>query len=442
VRSLGAIVVGIGSYRYDRAQFPLLKFASNDANEIVRYLTTCWPNPEEAKVLQIKDEDATLDGLTEAFAALSREGPYDLQLIFLSGHGLVDTESAGFVVQPTPGSSGLSLLDYVSLNGLLASVQAKRTILILDCCYAEGITRRMSFFSGLGESDARLFIASSREQQRTWEDERIGHGIFTAHLLDLLKTGSSVKLKGIRDRLDVDGELFPVLCDQVPLYVLEHKHQQQEPVKGGISIRAITLPVARAARQIRERTVFATAVRRVRQIAVGIATACITFLFFGYTLTYFAEADRSGEIRLYHGTKWLSPVFRFIPTLIADTGISLTELSDNPANRYAVQAGETSGFWTQMSRQGYRAWYDTIRPSLDPIAVARYDVLLGTDAVRPVYRLNEESRPSEIAFRRLDSSRQIGFQRIQHLVAPCTWGGPHLSSPETLFRERDGLQHP
>ena len=237
---------------------------------------------------------------------------------------------------------------------LLASVSAKRTVLVLDCCHAEGITRRMTFFSRLGESDARLFVTSSREQQLTWEDERVGHGIFTAHLLDLLRTGSSVKLRGVRDQLDVDGELFPVLCDQVPLYVLEHKRERQEPVKGGVSIRAVTLPVARAARRITERTAFGTALRRLRQIGVSAFTVCMAFLVLAYSLSYYAEADRNGDIRLHHGTRWLAPALRLLPTLRADTGIASTSLSDNPASRYAVQTGEAWGFWTQMSRQGYR----------------------------------------------------------------------------------------
>lgn len=398
MRSLGAIVVGIGAYRYGPVHFQRLRYASSDADEVVRYLKTCWPKPDEAKLIQVAEGDATVGAIAEAFLALGREGPYDLQLIFLSGHGLVDSRSAGFVTQPPTDSSSLSLLDSSHLDRLLESVSAKRTILILDCCYAEGITRRMSFFGGLGESDARLFIASSREQQLTWEDERVGHGIFTAHLLDLLKTGSSIKLSGVRDQLDVDGELFPVLCDQVPLYVLEHKQQRQEPVKGGVSIRSVTLPVARAARRIKERTAFGTAVRRLRQIIVGAAMACMVFFFLVFSLAYYAEADRNGDIRLRHGTKWLAPIFRFLPTLRVDTGISSTELSDDPASRYAVQAGETSGFWTHMSRQGYRGWYDSIRPSLDDRAASRYDVLLAIGATRPVYRLNDESRPSEVRF--------------------------------------------
>jgi hypothetical protein len=435
LRPLAAIVVGIGAYRYDRSHFPLLQYASKDADEVVRYLATCWPKPDDIELIRIREEEATLEALSDAFVTIEHQGPYDLQLVFLSGHGLVDPQSSGFVLQPSPGSTSISLLDSANLDRLLASVPAKRTILILDCCYAEGITRRMNFFAGLGESEARLFVASSREQQLTWEDERVGHGIFTSHLLDLLMTGSSVKLKGLRDQLDVDGELFPVLCDQVPLYVLEHKQQRQEPVKGGVSMRAVTLPVARAARRIKERTAFGTAVRRLRQIVVGAAIACIVFLLFAYMLAYYAQADRNGDIRLHHGTKWLAPAFRFVPTLRVDTGISFSDLSEDPADRYAIQSGEAWGFWTQMSRLGYRAWYGAVRPSLDAKAAAKYDVLLGTDTTRPVYRLNDDSRPSEVAFAAwalLDTSdpnqlntllsRIPGADRTSPLLTPFSMG--------------------
>jgi hypothetical protein len=398
VRSLGAILVGIGAYRYSSSQFPLLQYAANDARKISQYVTTCWLGQSQVTTIRIDEEDATPDGVTAAFKTLQEKGPYDLQLIFLSGHGVVGGQSAGFLLQPPPGSSDISVLDYASLDRLLSSVTATQTVLILDCCSAEGIVRQMDFFTQLCESDARLFIASSRKQQLTWEDESLGHGIFTAHLLDFLNTGSSTTLNGVRDQLDVDSELFPALCAQVPLYVLEHKHQRQEPVKGGTSIRPVSLPVARAARRIKERSAFGTAIRRLRQITSGLALAGAVFLFLAYTLAYYAQADRNGNIQLRHGTKWLAPALRFVPTLRADTGIPTTDLSDDPANRYSIQAGENAGFWTQLSRQGYRTWYDTIRPSLDAKAATKYDVLIAANQTRPVYRLKEESLPSEVAF--------------------------------------------
>jgi hypothetical protein len=398
MRSLAAVVIGIGTYRYDQSSFPVLRYAAKDADEFVLYLKTCWPKAEDMELAHVEEQDADLEALVRAVNRLSQRGPYDLQIVFLSGHGLLDSQRTGFVLQPTANSSQVSLLEPAILDRLLASVPAKRTILILDCCYAEGITRSMRFFAGLDASDARLFIASSRQQQLTWEDDGVGHGIFTAHLLDLLRTGSSVGLGGERDQLDVDSELFPVLCDQVPLYVFEHKEQRQEPVKGGISMRSVKLPVARAARRIRERTAFGTALRRLQQIVISAAMGGVAFLFFAYTLGYYAEADRNGDVRIHHGTRWLAPALRFLPSLRVDSGISFSDLSDDPANRFPVQSGEIWGFWTQMSRQDIRSWYDSVRPSLDATAAAKYDVLVGNDASRPVYRLTDESRPSEIAF--------------------------------------------
>lgn len=398
MRSLAALVIGIGRYRYDPSSFPVLQYAAKDADEFVLYLKTCWPKAEDMELAHLEEQDADLEALVRAVNGLSLRGPYDLQIVFLSGHGLVDSERTGFALQPAAHSSQVSLLDPATLDRLLASVPATRTILILDCCYAEGITRPMRFFAGLDRSDARLFVASSREQQLTWEDDGVGHGIFTAHLLDLLRTGSSVSLNGERDQLDVDSELFPALCDQVPLYVFEHKEQRQEPVKGGISMRSVKLPVARAARRIRERTALGTALRRLRQIVIAAAMAGVAFLFFAYSLAYYAEADRNGDVRIHHGTRWLAPALRYLPSLRVDSGIAFSDLSDDPANRFPVQSGEIWGFWTQMSRQNIRSWYDSVRPSLDATAAARYDVLVGNDASRPVYRLTDESRPSEIAF--------------------------------------------
>lgn len=129
------------------------------------------------------------------------------------------------------------------------------------------------------------------------------------YLLDLLNNGGPVGIRRARDRLDVDSEVFPILCEQVPLFVLEHKQQRQEPVKGGIFIRRVSLPVASSVRRFGERTAFGTAVRRLRQIITTVAVGCVVFLLFARLLGYCVEADRNGNIRLHHGTKWLAPHF-------------------------------------------------------------------------------------------------------------------------------------
>src|SRR5262249_50193125 len=147
-----------------------LQFAVNDADAIEQYLRTCWPRSGDLTVVRIPENEATAAEIEAGLRSLTDDGPYELCWLFLSGHGWVDDATAGFLVQPTPKVRGLPLLPAETLDRLISKIDAKRTILILDCCFAEGLVRRMLYFAALGPSEARLYVASSRESQRTWED--------------------------------------------------------------------------------------------------------------------------------------------------------------------------------------------------------------------------------------------------------------------------------
>lgn len=49
-----------------------------------------------------------------------------------------------------------------------------------------------------------------------------------------------------------------------------------------------------------------------------------------YVLVYYAEIDRNGEIVLRNGTRWLEPVFRYLPTLRTRTGLDASMLVPEP----------------------------------------------------------------------------------------------------------------
>ena len=396
---IGALVVGIGTYQYSRKdQFPPLAFARADADEIEKYLKVCWPTEGQAHIVRIEEHLATAERIGAGFAEIRGSGPVELLFVFLSGHGFVDGERAGFLCQPQPPHQDIQLLRPSAFDALLSSTPAKRTVVILDCCFAEGIVRRMDYFSGLGADMARLYVASSRETQRTWEDERAGHGVFTAHLLDLLNTGSSTKLNGVRDVLDIDGELFPVICDQVPLYVFSAKAQVQEPVKGGVSMAPVTLPVARAARRLREQTALSTAFQRIRQIGMGVAATIAALLLFAYSMLYYIEPDRNGSLTVRRGARWLEPVFRFLPSTRVDTGITTQNLSINPAASRPLEGGYTTGVWTHLNGDRYRSWFETVAAGLDPSAAARFNILVGTSAPGLGEGLNEFSLSTDVSF--------------------------------------------
>jgi Caspase domain len=397
MRSLGAVVLGISAYKYvgefDCA--PPLEYAVADAAAVLKYLRTCWPEESDAVVQSVHETVADIRELRNAFAEVAASSPYDLFLVYLSGHGIRSTPKAGFILQ-SDAAEGLAVATAEELDRLLSSVEAKRTAFILDCCYAEAIIAGMQFFKTLDGSEARLFIGSSRADQLTWEDEKAKHGVFTAHLIDMLNAGDAFRPTVDPGRVQVDAELFPFLCDQVPLYVLDQKGAKQEPVKGGISSSAMTLPTGRLARRIRQRTALGTALRRLRQItATGIVCALVG-LGLTYVLVYYTEVDRSGEIVLRNGTRWLEPLFRYLPTLRTRTGIDISMLSADSQSRYPVQSGSLEGVWTHVSEAGYRAWFDQLRGLIEPRARESLDALVQNKTSQQIRGDPKEARPSDI----------------------------------------------
>jgi hypothetical protein len=397
MRSLGAVVLGISAYKYagevDCA--PTLKYAVADAHAILKYLGTCWPKESDAVVRSIDEAGADIGTLRKAFAEVALAGPYDLFLVYLSGHGIRSTPNAGFILQPGV-TEGLAIATAQELDQLLSSVEAKRAAFILDCCYAEAVIAGMQFFKTLDGSEARLFIGSSRADQLTWEDDEAKHGVFTAHLIDMLNAGDAFRPTIDPDRVQVDAELFPFLCDQVPLYVLDHKGAKQEPVKGGISSSAMTLPTARLARRIQQRTALGTALRRLRQITATAIVCVLVGLGLTYVLVYYAEVDRSGEIVLRNGTRWLEPLFRYLPTLRTRTGIDISMLSADTQSRYPVQSGSLGGVWTHVSEGEYRAWFDQLRLLIEPRARENLDALVQSKTNQQIRSDPKDARPSDI----------------------------------------------
>ncbi len=376
---LAAIVAGIGAYPPGAETYGAapLRYAAADAQAVVDYLKTCWPDPQTAIVHHIDEAGLTRTALATAFADLVERGPHDLLIVYLSGHGLAG-DRPGFLVQPETGGPAPDLIPAEMLSGLIDGVTADRILFILDCCFAEALVRRMPVFLNLGAARARLFITSSRADQRTWEDDTARHSVFTAHLIDLLNTGSAAQLPGTRDQVNVDGELFPFLCQQVPLYVLTHKDgQHQEPVKGGTALESFTLPVGRSARRLREQTPLVAALRRVRQITIGAAATITTGLVLAYGLLWHPEIDAKGEVVLRNGPRWMEPALTYLPGTRLATGIHLQDLSLDPAARQPVQSGALIGVWSHLSRQGYRRWYDDLRPSLSDAAAYDLDALAG-----------------------------------------------------------------
>lgn len=242
-----ALVIGIGKYQSD-AVTPL-RFTHADARAFADLLTDeerCGVPEENVKLLV--DEEATLFAIKDAISGwlASQASEDSTAVIFFAGHGDVEpdrTQSsadalANYILPYDVNPSNLfaSALSKEEFQRLVKTVRSKRSVILMDACHSGGVatagSRKMGvsfsrdLYSSLAEGAGSTVIAAAAPNQLSWEDETIGHGVFTYHLMEAMK--------GAADS-DGDGritmtEVFDYLKKSVPESVRKLGKGEQTPV--------------------------------------------------------------------------------------------------------------------------------------------------------------------------------------------------------------------
>jgi hypothetical protein len=355
-----------------------LSYPLSDAAAFQGYVRNAWPQspPESHVKLPDGEMHATQTAIRQAIDRLSRSGHLDMFFVYLSGHGLIEPErSAWFCTADlAPGQHGL---DASGLDELLNAVSARHTFLFLDCCHAAQIIAGSRFFTTLSpRSLTRLYICSSKGGQLTWEDDTFGHGLFSAVLLEALRTGQPGRdargpLSTITD-VDVEGELFPYLCREVPLIVHRRKYRAQEPVKGGIATFPVRLPVGDSVGSTRAQTVMSAVFQRLRRIAIASAIMLLLAIILIELFSYHLGVDDEGRVVIQRGIRplaWLLPgrSLRRVQSDFVDQ-----DFVANSGRLGSLRDGSTVGVWhVSNTRTGYRDWLDDLLPDLKEPVRAR-----------------------------------------------------------------------
>ncbi len=260
-----ALIVGISKYK--DPNISELRFTRADAEGIFQLFTD--PNiagikPEKIKILL--DEEATRFNIKNAISSwlFKNTDEESVVIIYFAGHGGVEEDRLGIekdklskylipydAVLEDLFSSAISNRDF---NELLLSIRSKKLVIFMDTCYSGGISERKSRdlkitedpYQKLGEGEGRIVIAASQPDQRSFEDSRIGHGVFTYDLLEALS--------GKADR-DNDGyvtvlDAFKYLQEEVPKDAMRLAGGKQEPLMRGDITRDIVLSVNRDRRKL------------------------------------------------------------------------------------------------------------------------------------------------------------------------------------------------
>ena len=232
----GSWALVIGNTQYASPSIRDLGSPEADAALMAENLTSCgrfWQD----QVSQLSNASfmeiiAAFHDLELQLALQRREAPELKQLVvvYYSGHGCV-TGTGGAII---PSDAELDLLsatviDELLLNLLLDRLRPADVVVILDCGQvgAEGLA-----------APGRLVLAASGMDECAYEDQALGHGVFTYHLVAALALSDN----------DGDGsvsfqEAFAYSQTMVSSYVKNNFGQEATPeMTDGIGIPAIWVP--------------------------------------------------------------------------------------------------------------------------------------------------------------------------------------------------------
>ena len=235
-------IFAVGINKYDSPNVDDLKFAVNDAREIVAFFKT-----QEGKsfgkvnTLLITDDTPikpTAENIINNFDFLSKAGQHDVKLLFFAGHGVTDSREEFFFVasdtifiegqiQPGRAVHRQAIMRVRDLPG--------KKLIFLDTCHSENVgggTRSVAMDNTLLLRDIRepgtIVFTSSTGKQLSKEYERGHHGAFTWALLQ--------GLKGEAD-YDKNGRITMKALDMyVSRAVPELTKGAQHPTSSGISV--------------------------------------------------------------------------------------------------------------------------------------------------------------------------------------------------------------
>lgn len=210
VRNKYALLVGIS--RFADAAIKRLQFAAKDATDLHALLIDPrYGNFPAQNVTVLVDEEATRANILKALNQISLlAGEEDMVLLFFSSHGSPKKEGQGlqgigYIV--THDSKWdeifLNALEFTDLSEKVATIRARRKVTLLDTCYsgqsaARGGKALMLEGWGVDQKAASMFlsgegsyvITSSRDNEVSYESEKLGNGYFTHYLIEALQAGS------------------------------------------------------------------------------------------------------------------------------------------------------------------------------------------------------------------------------------------------------------
>ncbi len=236
VRNKYALLVGVSKFK--DPQIPALQFAAKDAEDLAAFLRTRANFPAENVYVLTNAEATRANILIKLNTILLQAREDDLVLIFISSHGSPNQQDKGFggigyivTYDTSLQSIFVEAMEYQDFAAKASLIKARRKVVFLDTCYSGQMKpggKGLDLDEGVGTQTANLFLSgegtyvvtSSKDNERSWESDRLKNGFFTYYLINALKQGSEPPT--IR-------QVFDSLSKEVTAAVAREKNAPQNP---------------------------------------------------------------------------------------------------------------------------------------------------------------------------------------------------------------------
>jgi hypothetical protein len=180
-----AVIAGVSHYR----ELPTLQHVATGVNALMPLFTARPQAPfEQQRTSTLVDPSRSdlLDAVAEA-----AEQAQDTLLLYFAGHGLVSSRRGDLLLAScdTRVGADYTSVSYDSIRDLLATSRAKRSAVILDCCFSGRALETMGNLDGLAAVPGTFVLTATSTNTAAFAPAGHEFSVFTGALVDVLTNG-------------------------------------------------------------------------------------------------------------------------------------------------------------------------------------------------------------------------------------------------------------
>jgi len=190
-------ILSIGINNYNSPLLDNLKFAVNDAKEIINFFKnqegTAYSSVNSRIIADGEMLTPVKKNITDGLNFLKEADENDTIILFIAGHGILD-ENGSFFLMPSDASfnqnGSIKSSEAISLNEIKTICYGYgRKIILIDACHSAGENNNMTRIldnTRLAkdlESRGSVIVTAGRNEQPSQEHENLKHGVFTYAIL-------------------------------------------------------------------------------------------------------------------------------------------------------------------------------------------------------------------------------------------------------------------